>query len=68
MVDVYLNELKYIYSRSEKECEDHNAIGVWDEMGLKDLSIEKSEEGSVEDLGRRLDLVEDRLRAMMEVK
>lgn len=66
-VDAFLSELKSKDRRSAKEWEYINGAGVWIETGLAAMTLAKEQEGTVEDLARRLALAEKAFKAALEV-
>lgn len=65
--DAFLSDLKAKDRRSAKEWEYINSAGVWTELGLAALEVAKDQEGSIEDLGRRLSLAQQSFKAALEV-
>ena len=65
--DAFLADLRSKDRRSAKEWEYLNAIGVCTELGLAALEVAKGQEGTIEDIGRRLALAEGSFKAVSEV-
>lgn len=65
--DALLTELRQKDRRSAKEWEYINCTGVWAELGQIALEIAREDSGTVEEMGRRLKLMEMSLVAAVEV-
>lgn len=66
-VDAFLSELRSRDRRSAKEWEYVNAAGVWAELAMVALEFARTADGTVEDMGRRLRMAEDSVKAVVEV-
>lgn len=63
--DAFLTDLRSKDRRSAREWEYVNAAGVWTDLGLAALEVAKTEDGSTEDLGRRLSIAQKSFAAAL---